>query len=143
MPWSPGLAAGAVDGGDGVERGSVGGSEKSGSGSISRDLFESQLCCFLAECLRTSDSRGSHFPATRVEHLTRLLCQSNELGRRKPSVVPSVSRILQSPQPLCFSRGTDAARLCNRVGDFPSFMPLTSGLDGGYSWSGSSCPRIC
>lgn len=40
MPWSPGLAAGAVDGGNGVERGSVGGSEKSGSGkdSISRDL---------------------------------------------------------------------------------------------------------
>lgn len=47
MPWSPGLAAGAVDGGNGVERGSVG--EKSGSGSISRDLFESQLCRFLAE----------------------------------------------------------------------------------------------
>lgn len=41
MPWSPGLAAGAVDGGDEVERGSVGGSEKSGSGeedSVSRKI---------------------------------------------------------------------------------------------------------
>jgi len=40
VPWSPGLAAGAVDGGDEVERGSVGGSEKSGSGedSVSRKI---------------------------------------------------------------------------------------------------------